>query len=305
MNMRADIARRQSAPAPAPKGESSRVARAAGMRWRVQEFGEGPCILLLHGTGASTHSWRQVAPLLAARFNVIAIDLPGHGLSEMPSRDLMSIYGMARAIKSLLRTLDKSPEMVVAHSAGAAIAVRMSLDRLIDPKVIVGLNAALLPLTGYAGQLFAPLARMLTRIPFVPRLFARRAFGRATSETMIANTGSRLDGAGIEHYHRLAQRPGHVAAALAMMAEWDLPRLRRDLPRLNTPMVLIVGSGDRTIPPEDARRLQTILPRTKIIRLHSLGHLAHEEAPELVAQTIEGIATDFNIIRHARGGGDA
>jgi len=303
MNMMADIPQRQRAFGRWPNGEASRFVHAAGMSWHVQEFGSsGPVVLLLHGTGASTHSWRQVAPLLAERFDVIAIDLPGHGLSELPSRDLMSIYGMGLAIKSLLKTLNKRPEMVVGHSAGAAIAIRMSLDRSIDPKVIVGLNAALLPLTGYAGQLFAPLARMLTRIPIVPKIFARRAFDRDMIEAMIVNTGSKLDGAGIEFYHRLAQRPGHVAAALAMMAEWDLPRLQRDLRRLKTPMVLIVGSGDRTIPPEEARKVQAVLPQTKIIRLRGLGHLAHEEAPELAAQTIGSIASDFGI---GGGGGDA
>ena len=303
MNMMADIPQRQRAFGRWPNGEASRFVHAAGMSWHVQEFGSsGPVVLLLHGTGASTHSWRQVAPLLADRFHVIAIDLPGHGLSELPSRDLMSIYGMGLAIKSLLKTLNKRPEMVVGHSAGAAIAIRMSLDRSIDPKVIVGLNAALLPLTGYAGQFFAPLARMLTRIPIVPKIFARRAFDRDMIEAMIVNTGSKLDGAGIEFYHRLAQRPGHVAAALAMMAEWDLPCLQRDLRRLKTPMVLIVGSGDRTIPPEEARKVQAVLPQTKIIRLRGLGHLAHEEAPELAAQTIGSIASDFGI---SGGGGDA
>jgi magnesium chelatase accessory protein len=249
-------------------------------------------VLLLHGTGASTHSWRHVAPLLAERFNVIAIDLPGHGYSEMPARDFMSIEGMGRGIKALLKSMAKSPELVVGHSAGAAIAVRMSLAGWIKPKAIIGLNAALLPLSGYAGQFFAPLARMLTRIPIVPTIFARRAFDRSMIETMIANTGSKLGPAGIDFYHRLAQRPGHVAAALAMMAEWDLPRLRRELGRLKTPLTLAVGTGDRTIPPSDAKRVQAILPQTQIVRLSGLGHLAHEEEPELAAQTILRIAAE-------------
>jgi magnesium chelatase accessory protein len=290
MNVRADIPRRMVSEW--SNGEASRFVRAATMTWHVQEFGRGPVVLLLHGTGASTHSWRHVAPLLAERFNVIAIDLPGHGYSEMPARDFMSIEGMGRGIKALLKSMAKSPELVVGHSAGAAIAVRMSLAGWIKPKAIIGLNAALLPLSGYAGQFFAPLARMLTRIPIVPTIFARRAFDRSMIETMIANTGSKLGPAGIDFYHRLAQRPGHVAAALAMMAEWDLPRLRRELGRLKTPLTLAVGTGDRTIPPSDAKRVQAILPQTQIVRLSGLGHLAHEEEPELAAQTILRIAAE-------------
>ncbi len=285
-----------------PNGHTSRVVRAAGIAWHVQEFGSGPVMLLLHGTGASTHSWRDIAPLLAKHFNVISLDLPGHGFTAMPGRELLSIYGMGRAIRALLKALGKSPALVAGHSAGAAIAVRMSLDGWIEPRAIVGLNAALLPLPGLAGQLFSPLARMLTRIPIVPKLFARRAFDRATIKNMIDNTGSTLDAEGIGYYHRLAQRPGHVAAALAMMAEWDLPRLRRDLPKLRTPLFLIVGGGDRTIPPSEAKRVQAIIPGTEVIVLRGLGHLAHEEAPQRTVHEIERIAVRFDLIA---GGADA
>jgi len=301
MNMMADISQHRRELVRWPNGEASRFVRAAGMTWHVQEFGRGPIIVLLHGTGASTHSWRKVAPLLAQRFNVIALDLPGHGASRMPTRRFMSIDGMSRAIGALLRVLDRMPDLVVGHSAGAAVAVRMSLDKLIDPKAIIGLNAALLPLPGYAGQLFAPLARMLTHIPLVPRVFARRAFDRSLIEAMIANTGSRLDAEGIGYYHRLAQSPEHIAAVLAMMAEWDLPTLRRDLPRLKTQLTLLVGSNDRAIRPHDARRVQSILRGTRVISLDGLGHLAHEEAPELTVQMIERVADGLEMEAPAGG----
>jgi magnesium chelatase accessory protein len=71
-----------------------------------------------------------------------------------------------------------------------------------------------------------------------------------------------------------------------MMAQWDLPALRQDLPRLATPLLLLVGKQDRTIRPTEARRLQAILPAARILALPGLGHLAHEEAPELVTDAI-------------------
>jgi magnesium chelatase accessory protein len=52
-----------------PNREASRFVDAAGMRWHVQVMGQGPVLLLLHGTGASTHSWRDVMPLLRAPFH--------------------------------------------------------------------------------------------------------------------------------------------------------------------------------------------------------------------------------------------
>ena len=52
---------------------------AGGLNWNVVEAGQGPVVLLVHGTAASVHSWRDVIPLLATTHRVIAMDLPGHG----------------------------------------------------------------------------------------------------------------------------------------------------------------------------------------------------------------------------------
>src|SRR5262249_8367193 len=150
----------------------------------------------------STHSWRDLVPLLAEQLQVISIDLPGHGFTQAPPRQFLSLYGMSLAVHALLRQLDTTPVLVVGHSAGAALAVRMCCDGHIAPRLVIGLNAALLPLQGLAGQMFSPLAKLLARLPLLPQLLARRAFDRATIESMISNTGSRLDREGVEYYWR-------------------------------------------------------------------------------------------------------
>ena len=205
-----------------PNREASRFVRASGMQWHVQVMGKGPPLLLLHGTGASTHSWAGLMPLLASDFTIVAPDLPGQGFTQAPPREFLSLPGMSRAIAGLLRELDIRPEIAVGHSAGAAVAIQMTLSRLIAPRTIISLNGALLPLGGLAGQLFAPLAKLLTITPFVSDLFSRRARDPQAIERMIAQTGSTLDARGIEYYRRLASNPAHVAAALGMMANWDL-----------------------------------------------------------------------------------
>jgi magnesium chelatase accessory protein len=273
-----------------PHHDASRCVRAAEFRWHVQDMGSGPAVLLLHGTGASTHSWRHLMPLLATHFRVIAVDLPGHGFSETPPREFLSMFGMALAVQSLLRQLGVEPRLVVGHSAGAAVAVRMSIDGRCAPDAIVGLNAALLPLRGLAGHIFSPLAKLLARVPTVARLFARRAFDRSMIETMLSDTGSKLDREGVDLYWRLAQSPAQIAAAFAMMAEWDLPRLERDLRRLRTSLALVAASNDRTISPSEAERVRHIVPDTTVLRVDGLGHLAHEERPELVADMIIDVA---------------
>lgn len=265
-----------------PHREASRFVDAAGLRWHVQVMGCGPVLLLLHGTGAATHSWRDLGPLLAARFTVVAPDLPGHGFSEALPRGAMTLPGIAGALQALMRALELQPVHAVGHSAGAALAAQMALGGDSTLRRLVSLNGALLPFSGLAGLVFAPMARLLVHNPLAPRLFAWQARGDAAVRRMIDGTGSALDPRGIELYARLVRNPAHVAGALRMMAGWHLQSLARALPRLRAPMLLIAGDRDRTVPPAQSQRVATLLPEAHVITLPGLGHLAHEERPQQV-----------------------
>lgn len=283
-----------------PHREASQFVEAAQLRWHVQRWactadggGPTPLILLLHGTGSSTHSWRGLAPLLTRHADVLSLDLPGHGFTGMPAGGAaspqLSLPGMAQAVSALLGALQVSPTLVIGHSAGAAVGVRMALDGLIAPRGIVGLNAALLPLSGLAGQLFSPVAKLMAGTAFVPRYFASRATQPSVVKRLIDSTGSTLDAEGTALYGRLVASPGHAAGALGMMANWDLDTLAERLPRLQTPLDLVVGTNDRTVPPSQADRVLARLPknlRSSLTSLPGLGHLAHEEQPQLVADLV-------------------
>ncbi|MBC7608668.1 MAG: alpha/beta fold hydrolase [Polaromonas sp.] len=280
-----------------PHRQSSSFVKAAGLRWHVQQFGAEhkhlPIALLLHGTGASTHSWRGLAPMLAPHFRLLSLDLPGHGFTDMPvggvTSQQLSLPGMAQAISALLSVLEQSPALVIGHSAGAAIGVRMCLDSLIRPKLLFSINGAFLPLGGMAGQLFSPVARLMSALPFVPQVFSWRAADPAVLQRLMDSTGSRLDATGMALYGKLVSNPGHAAGALAMMANWDLPQLVQHMPRLKTPLCLVVGSQDQTISPHQASRVMAILQpsaRRGMTTLPGLGHLAHEERPDLVAASV-------------------
>ncbi len=282
-----------------PHRANSQFIQAAGLRWHVQLFDEGsnlPTALLLHGTGASTHSWRGLIPLLTPRFKVLSLDLPGHAFTDMPpggsNSVQLSLPGMAKAIGQLLGVLKLTPAITIGHSAGAAIAVRMALDGLATSEQIVSINGALQPLGGLAGQVFSPVARLMSALPFVPSIFARQASQPAVLQKLISSTGSTLDAEGMALYAQLVTNPGHAAGALGMMANWDLPQLALDLPRLATPLSLIVASHDLTISPRQAAKLVALWPRSskaprpQLTTLAGLGHLAHEERPDMVVAPI-------------------
>lgn len=273
-----------------PNREASRFVEAGGLRWHVQVMGQGPVLLLAHGTAASTHSWRALAPLLARRFTVVAPDLPGHGFTSMPPSGRLSLPGMAGALAALVEALGTPPRHAAGHSAGAAVLVRMALDGRIAPEGIIGLNAALMPMGREHSEFFSRTAKLLAGLPFVPQVFAWGASSRSVAERLLRDTGSAIEPRGVELYARLFRRSGHLAAALGMMANWDLKPLLRDLPRLRPALTLLVGGRDRTIPPADARRVQEVLPSVRVVPLPGLGHLAHEERPEQVAEIIRRAA---------------
>ena len=270
-----------------PHRDRSRFVDAGRLRWHVQVWGEGPPLLLLHGTGTATHSWRGLAPLLAKTHTVIAPDLPGHGFTVGRPAGGMAMPAVARAVGGLLRAMEVAPVAVVGHSAGAAIMARMVLDGHAAPTSLVGLDAALLPFPGLAARLFPALARALFVNPFAPHLFARMARVRGeTARFLVRSTGSRIDAAGVRAYEALLATSGHCAGALAMMASWDLAALASDLPRLATPLLLLHGDRDAAIPIGSARAAAALVGNGRLVPLPGLGHLAHEERPADVAALI-------------------
>ena len=274
-----------------PNRTLSRFVETERMRWHVQMAGSGPVMLLLHGTGAATHSWRDLLPLLAEHFTVVAPDLPGHGFTTGRPPGGLSMVGMARAVGALMTKLDLAPDVVVGHSAGAAIALRMVLDGLVAPKGVVGLNPALMPFPGLAAKLFPALARMLFVNPFAPHIFAAMARGPGEAGRFLErSTGSRIDAAGVDFYRRLFATSDHCAGALTMMAAWDLEALARDVPRLAVPVLFVTGAGDAAIPLASVNEAAGLIAGARFELLPGLGHLAHEEQPESVATLIGDFA---------------
>ncbi len=283
----------------APDG--TRFVDVDGQRWRVLDLGRGgPCWLLLHGTGASLHSWRAVAERLAVDARVVVPDLPGHAFTALASPAQLTLPGMARAVAALLRAIGVVPDLIAGHSAGAAVAARMVLDGLAAPRAVVALNGAFLPFGGVAAPLFSPLARALYAQRWVPRLFARRAADAAVIRRLVEGTGSWLGDAGIADYQQLMRQPSHAEAALGMMAHWDLRALERELPRLPVPLWLVVGERDRAVPPRQADRVAVRCAQAQVRRLDRLGHLAQEEDPARVAQTLQELTVRLGSVPERR-----
>jgi magnesium chelatase accessory protein len=279
-----------------PHRSASRFVEAAGLRWHVQDFGSQHSdhdsnqepILLLHGTAAATHSWRGLAPLLARTHRVVAVDLPGHGFTERLPHAPNSLPNMARATAQVLAALNVAPGAAIGHSAGAAILIRMAADGALPAATtLIGLNAALMPYGGFPGRLLMPLARGLAGSPLLTRVFAWRAADLSSVERVLTSTGSKIEKDGLELYATLFRNAGHVAAAMDMMAHWDLDGMPRLIAELRHRLVLVACGGDQAVRAEDAFDIQKRAPAVHVEFVRGLGHLAHEEQPVTIAAVVE------------------
>ena len=282
-------------PADWPYRQASHTVRAAGQDWHLQilgqPLGQAPTMLLLHGTGASTHSWRALMPQLMPHFCLLLPDLPGHGASARPAQDQgLSLPGMALGLAALLKVLRLSPDVIVGHSAGAAVAARLCLDGGAAPQTLISINGAWYPPQGVTGWLYSPMARLMDLNPLAPALFSWRAAKLPLMRRLVEGTGSRLDDEGLHWYQRLAANPRHVGAVLTMMAQWDLLPLLQDLPALEPALQLVVAEGDLAVAPAQAQRLLSLVPGASLHRVGGGGHLLHEESPTAIAALLGALA---------------
>jgi magnesium chelatase accessory protein len=277
-----------------PNREASRFVQSAGLRWHVQVMGQGPPMLLLHGTGASNHTWRDLAPILARKFTLVMPDLPGHAFTGHIERARLSLPGIGKALAGLMKTLDCAPQAVVGHSAGAAILAQMCIDKSIAPRCLISLNGAFLPFEGLAGLLFPPIAKLMYLNPLTPRMLAWTADVPAVTR-LIRGTGSNIDARGLRIYAQLMASPAHISGTLGMMSNWDLDRLSGRLGQMTAPALLLAAQGDRAVPPDSGRKVARRMPAARFEMLPDLGHLAHEEAPERAAALISGFCSSAGV----------
>jgi len=265
-----------------PMRACSRIVSCRPHRWHVQVAGTGPDLILIHGAGAATQSWRGIFPRLTDTFRVIAVDLPGQGFTRMGDRRRCGLDETATDLLALAAHEGWEPCALIGHSAGGAIALRMAETARYP---VLCINPALRNFDGVAGWLFPALARLLALNPLSAALFASTA-SRDRVRQLVQGTGSRLDPEGLALYHRLASDRSHVDATLTMMSRWSLDTLLPRLTSFDLPVRILVGRGDRAVPADSSHRACAQLPDCRLSEWDGFGHLIHEEAPERVADWI-------------------
>lgn len=272
-----------------PLSEFSRRVRHRPHQWHIQETGSGDTLLLLHGAGASTHTWRDLIPLLAQHYHVVAIDLPGQGFTRLGSRGRCGLTHMSDDIRALCDAEGWPLRAIIGHSASAAIALTMADRWAAEGRAvpdIIAINAALGRFEGVASWLFPLLAKLLALNPLTAPAFSMGRNHQTRAARLIESTGSRLDEAGLAFYARLIANRSHVDGTLQMMSQWNTDPLNRRFEQIGARTLLITGANDRAVAPRISAEAAARLPDARHIDLPDLGHLAHEEAPADIARHI-------------------
>jgi pimeloyl-ACP methyl ester carboxylesterase len=266
-----------------------RDVTARGVRTRVLEAGspDAPALVLIHGLFTSHRSFEDLVEPLAARFHVIAPDLPGFGESEKPSpaRYAYGVEAHAEAVADLIAAFGVGRASLLGHGLGGAVALTLAADhRELVQRLIVEDSLAYPAPMSLKARL--PLVPILGGIAF-KQLYGRALFRSLFREEMYSPGGapplSRIDW----HYDTFNSPPARESAHAVMLATRDTRAIIARLPRIVAPTLVLWGREDRIYPVASAHRLAREIPGARLEILDA-GHVPHEErSRETLAVVVE------------------
>ena len=252
------------------------------VRLHVVEAGQGPALVLIHGLGAYTFTFRRVIPELAEYFRVIALDLKGFGFSERPSGGDYTLTEQARLVGRALDQLGVSRAAVLGHSMGGAVAMRLALAH---PETVERLILAAsasdhdLSRHGWGAALAGRLLPLVAPFTYYNRRF------REFSVRSGYHDPSRCTEDVIEGYMMPGRIRGYLQAVGNPLASW-----RKDPPlhpwKITQPTLVLWGASDRWLPPSRGQRLHRLIPNSRLVVIPKAGHLLLEEQPEACVEAI-------------------
>lgn len=251
----------------------------AGLKTNLVRAGKGEPVILLHGLGASSYSWRYTVPELAKHYEVFAPDLPGFGRTDKPRDFDYSIHGIHSWIVKLMDHLGLQKARFAGNSMGGVLSLWTAMEA---PERVE--RMALLGTPAYVEN----RPKMIWPIswPVIGRLYEHLLGDtalRIIAPTAFVNK-AQVDAAMLAEYgHALKTADGRRAVAqfvrLAIPADHK-ERIKRYSTIQHKTMVL-VGDGDGMVGPS-AERFAKVLPHGRFVRVERCGHAAQEDSPERV-----------------------
>ena len=248
----------------------------------AEEYGQGATILLLHGLGASTFTWRHISPALARDYRVIALDLKGFGRSDKPTGRHYSAADQAALVAAFIRKRELAGVPLIGHSVGGTVALltALKLDRepdRIERLVVMDAPALKQNFSDVAQLVRTPVLPYAVITATPPELIARlllrfaRAPGRDTPEADVRGYAAPFDD--------LGSRQAFLATVQAIL-DANKRRMGARYTSIQQSTLLVWCRRDRIVPLATGRKLARLLPNARLAVLKKCNHLPQDEVPK-------------------------
>ena len=258
-----------------------------GCSIRYREMGDGPVLFLVHGIAGFLEEWEPSMKILAQKFRVIAVDLPGHGLSDKPHASY-SITWLSAFLKDIIDAFGLSKFYLVGHSLGCAICLNLMIQHPHLVARLCLLNSAFIRIPFF---LRLGSFRFLQHLPLKIPKFMIKASARRTFHKKEFITREWLESA-----HRYMNTSGavrvlfsilHSNISLTGLDKTFCTLLMRGLEALNIPVLILYGDHDRIIPNGNSVLIHKCLKASECVEVRSCGHeLQYESCDFFCAQAI-------------------
>jgi pimeloyl-ACP methyl ester carboxylesterase len=241
--------------------------------------GDRAPIVLVHGLGGQWQNWLENIPRAAQERRVIALDLPGFGLSPMPPEKI-TIPGYGRTVNALCDRLGLGVVELVGNSMGGFISAEVAIQfpQRVDRLILV--SAAGITSADLDRRPIQTLGRMATALTHwsapLDRSIASRPKARHLALAFVARHPSLLKAdLAYEGFFKGTGKPGFDDALLACL-EYDF---RERLPEIRVPTLIVWGEQDSIIPVKDAHEFDRLIPDSRLLVMAQTGHISMAERP--------------------------
>jgi pimeloyl-ACP methyl ester carboxylesterase len=252
-------------------------------------------LLLIHGMAGSSRTWNAVMPSLAAKYRVIAPDLPGHGHSSKPRGDY-SLGAFAAILRDLLRELDIPRVTVIGQSLGGGVAMQFTYQHpeYCERLVLIGSGGLGPDVNWTLRVLAAPGAEFV--LPVIAPRPVLRAGNKIRSWFASAGVHSPRADETWQAYSSLADRETRQAFLRTLRSVVDyrgqaVSAMNRLYLNSALPTLLIWGDADKIIPVAHGHAAHEAIPGSRLEVLGGVGHYPHAEAPDAVVSILDDFLT--------------
>lgn len=256
----------------------------------VEEMGRGPVLLLLHGIGGSSYTWRGIAPALAAHNRVIAVDLRGFGRTEKPLDLAYAPQDHAAVVRAFISERRLSRITLVGHSYGGLVTLLLAMDRRIESHRIA--RIVVIDTPAYP-QPFSPGIEFLRRplLPYLALSVLPPELPIALALMMEKMGLERLNQRDVATYADPLSQPGGPHALIETARQIVPPEFDRIIARyasITKPALVLTCRDDQVVPLATARLLARALPGARLTVLEGCDHVPPEQAPDAVIEAMRG-----------------